>query len=537
MRSDIIRVYKTLHTWTGIITGMALFIAFYAGALTVFKEPIARWASPPSAGVAATPLSDTGILIQQVLQAQPKAASDFMIHLQDEEHRLARMHWQEVPEGADEHDLLAPQDYAATLNADGDVHISQPGHTKLAEFIDTLHRVVGLPVDTDLHRLIMGVISILYGLALISGVIVLLPTLTKDFFALRLGKKNLKRQWLDAHNVVGIASLPFHLIMAITAAVFAFHDPIYGIQDKLVHEQPIRSMFRASQPAPMPKVRDASELLPVATLLQTVEGIAPEFEPTLLQYVRIDTPHAMVRVWGFDDRTFGSRAWGGFAVMNPFSGEVLSTDYMPGLQDTPNAFVSSFFSLHFATFGGEPLRWLYFLLGLAGAWLFYSGNLLWVETRRKKQRRDATLPAQRRDTWFMAAATVGVCVGSIAGISLTMVLHKWLAAYIDSQTLRLQGVYYTVFFGFIFWAFWRGSARAAAPLLWLAALFTAAIPLTSLVAWLIPSLGLWAHASVATLGVDATALVGALCLAAMARATRQRVARGLPDSVWSTASA
>lgn len=51
MRADYIRIYKSVHTWTGIISGIALFIAFYAGALTVFKEPIRRWSTPPAAVV------------------------------------------------------------------------------------------------------------------------------------------------------------------------------------------------------------------------------------------------------------------------------------------------------------------------------------------------------------------------------------------------------------------------------------------------------------------------------------------------------
>lgn len=47
MRTEIIRIYKTVHTWTGIVTGLALFIAFYAGAITMFKEPLAHWIAPP----------------------------------------------------------------------------------------------------------------------------------------------------------------------------------------------------------------------------------------------------------------------------------------------------------------------------------------------------------------------------------------------------------------------------------------------------------------------------------------------------------
>ncbi|XQF94297.1 PepSY domain-containing protein (plasmid) [Pseudoalteromonas espejiana] len=40
-------------------------------------------------------------------------------------------------------------------------------------------------------------------------------------------RKGPSRFWLDSHNLVGIASLPFHLIIAFTVVVFAFHDLIY----------------------------------------------------------------------------------------------------------------------------------------------------------------------------------------------------------------------------------------------------------------------------------------------------------------------
>lgn len=37
VRSDVLRIYQSIHTWTGIIAGIVLFIGFYAGALTMFK--------------------------------------------------------------------------------------------------------------------------------------------------------------------------------------------------------------------------------------------------------------------------------------------------------------------------------------------------------------------------------------------------------------------------------------------------------------------------------------------------------------------
>ncbi len=537
MRSEFIRIYKSVHTWTGIVAGMALFVAFYAGALTIFKEPLARWASPSSSIYgAALPLEDAPELINRTLQAQPAVAKDFRLHLRAAENLPQGISWQVREAGADEHDHASARHYVALPeNLGGDIHEVHPAG--IADFIDTLHRVVGLPADTDPNRWVMGVIAALYALALVSGVIVLLPSLVKDFFALRVGK-NLKRMWLDAHNVVGIVSLPFHVVMALTAVVFAYHDGFYLVQDKLIHDGKwsAGAQGRGAPSAPATP-RDPANMLAPQELLAKVHGLSPTFEATSMQYMNVTGPRATVRVWGYDPGAHSPRFVGGFVAVDPYSGKIMNADYLPGHQTLPNAMLASFFALHFGTYGGTPVQWMYFLLGLAGAWLFYSGNLLWVETRRKKAARNPAAgdepPEQRRDVRWMAAATVGVCLGAVSGISLTLVAAKWLHGHVDDLNTWHQIVYYTVFFAALAWSFWRGAAQAAIDLLWLAAAATFAIPATSLLAWGLPTLGMWAHGSGASLGVDATALLGGLGFVWLAQATRERVMNGPADSIWS----
>lgn len=533
MRTDFVRIYKSIHTWTGIVAGMALFIAFYAGALTVFKEPLTRWVTPPNE-TRFVPLAETQQLIIRTLVAQPKVAADFSIHLQDTEHLPARMNWQVRDPGAEDHDETAAHHYVATLDAEGATLVTQSYPSHLATFIDVLHRVVGLPVDNDPNRWVMGIICALYTLALVSGVVVLLPSLVKDFFALRVGK-NIKRMWLDSHNVVGIVSLPFHLVMALTSVGFAYHDGIYLVQDKLLHDGKWSSAFQQQRPAkPASVVRDPATMLTPVELVTKVKAFAPGFEPTMLQYQQVTGPRAVVRVWGKDAAAVSPRARGGFAAVDPYSGKITNSDFLPGRQSTPSLFISSFFALHMAAFGGTAVQWMYFLLGLAGAWLFYSGNLLWVESRRKmRARQGGALPDQRLDTRLMASATVGVCLGCVCGVSLTIVGGKWLHDLVSDINAWHPILYYTAFFSGIAWAFLRGAAKAAVHLLWAAVILTLAIPLTSLFAWSVPALGMWTHTSFASLGVDATALVGAAAFAWMARATSKRGQFGTPDSVWS----
>lgn len=529
IRSDILRAYKSLHTWVGIGAGMLLFIGFFGGALTMFKQPLDRWLSPPSAVAAMPAAPELDRLVREVLVQHPAARKEFTLHLDQQENVPGPVSWNADKNGR-ELDLSARR-WHATLAADGRVVAQEAQASLLAELIDMLHRTGGIPGslgDEYLGIYLMGVAGVMYFLALVSGVVLLLPTMVKDFFALRLGK-NRKRFWLDAHNLVGIASLPYHIVISLTVIVFAFHDQMYDSLARVVYgSQP---MF--GQPPPRTaKPHAVAEMLPASVLLQTVRQTAPEFHVSEMLFMGLETPRPMIRAAVQSPRHLVQGATSGYVMIHPYSGQVTNVSMLPTQATGWGAIIAPFFALHFGSYGGEWMRWVYFLFGLSGAFLFYSGNLLWVEKRRKNQVRNQSDVRQSRTTTLMASATVGVCLGSVAGVCLTLVAGKWLhatAANINSASLA---VYYSVFLLSLAWAFWRGPARAAVQLLALCALAAAAIPLTSLAAALLPALGWWAHTSPAALGVDLTGLAAALLLAYATRLSARRASYGPRDSVW-----
>lgn len=75
IRSDVVKCYKDVHIWGGIIAGLLLFVAFYAGAITLFETPLERRATPPSQLVAPPPLQRARELVQAVLAAHPQATT------------------------------------------------------------------------------------------------------------------------------------------------------------------------------------------------------------------------------------------------------------------------------------------------------------------------------------------------------------------------------------------------------------------------------------------------------------------------------
>jgi uncharacterized iron-regulated membrane protein len=522
IRSDILRVYQSLHTWVGICAGMLLFIGFFAGALTMFKQPLDRWLSAPAHALPALPAGQLDALVTTLLAEHPAARKEFSLHLQQHENIAAPVSWSEGDGGRDI-DLSAKR-WHATLDADGKLIAQQERPSLLAELIDMLHRTGGIPGtlgDEYIGIYLMGIAGVMYFLALVSGVILLLPTLVKDFFALRPGK-NRKRFWLDAHNVIGIASLPYHIVISVTVIVFAFHDQFYGGLSRWVYGgQP---MFK---PRVAAQAYHLGDLQPASELIATVQREAPEFEVTELMFMGLETPRPIVRASVASPRYLVQGAETGYVMIHPYTGKVVDTSMLPSKGDTWVDIVAPMFSLHFGSYGGSLMRWVYFAFGISGAFLFYSGNLLWVEKRRKNK-----APQQKLSTRLMAAGTVGVCLGSVAGVSFAIVAGKWLFGAAENINSAYLWVYYSVFLAALAWAFWRGAARAGVELLSLCAFGALAIPLTSLVAWLLPSTRWWAHGSIAALGVDATALVFASAFIWAARLSAHRTRNGPPDSVW-----
>lgn len=523
VRTDIVKMYKDIHGWVGIVSGLALFIAFYAGAITMFETPLQRWASPLGALPAPVSLERTPQLVDQVLAEHPEAAKGYQVNLKTGPENPARISWETGGRGADEH---APRKtYYAALAADGTLRVEESGPSSVAQFVDVLHQQVGLPFDHEVAMPIVGMIALLYAIALVSGVIVLLPSLIKDLFAMRVGK-NAKRMWLDMHNVLGIFSLPFHVVMALTAVVFAFHDQFYDAQGATFARAPERP---AASAPPLPADRAADTPIPLMAPAAVVAKLAkdlPDFEVHALAYGKGRDGAPSLRVMGADPR-YGLRGpTYTLAMLDPATGEITDADYLPGRQDGWGAAITSFFALHFGNFGGNAVRWMYVLLGLAGAFLFYTGNLLWVESRRRKERKAGAVE-QTLSTRILGALTVGVPLGCMAGISATVAAAKPLGFAATSG--MHSAIYNAVFLTMTAWALWRGAARAGTELIPATMLAVVLVPLASLVSlnghpWQVP-----------LVDIASLVLAGALFLAW--RSTVRRARTGPRDSVWSARTA
>lgn len=537
VRADIIKTGKNLHTWVGVSAGILLFICFFAGGLTMFQHQLSQWATPPQQKLAAIQPNQYNQLVAQVQAQYPETKQAFTLSFSSPEGHNAPIQWQAAHEPAEDHHGvdIAQTSMLATLDANGQLIAQQENVSKLGWLIEQLHETAGIPGMMGHHTtgvMVMGVVAVLYFLAIMSGLIVLLPTLIKDYFAIRPGK-NKKRFWLDTHNVIGITSLPFHIIISVTVVVFGFHDIFYSALSQLVSKD--KPLFERP---PAVKIVDPAPQLDVEKILQNIQKVAPEYRIDGIRFNQLDHPErasAFVALYHPDRMLRGDTF--DYMNFNPYQDSPYATKTLSTEESTAASLIRSMFALHFGNYGGEPIRWIYLIFGLGGAYLFYSGNILWIETRLRKQK-NPKLPApqQRKDVMFIANLTIGACLGCILAICVSMLAGRW--AYVIPMQLQSHNhvfmySYYFVFTACILYSFLIGAAKALAQLFFAIAVILLLIPSTSILAYLFPIQGLW-YSTGYLIWIDIVAICFSLLFLRFYQQARDRAQSAPNGSIWST---
>lgn len=531
IHGSVLKVYRDLHSWVGICAGLLLFICFIAGSLTMFEPEINRWAQPALQQFAPVDVAQYDELLPQLLSKQPAAAADLKISLSSD--AVAPFVWQQTASRG--FALHNPQCFAG-LDAVNLLQVRCEATSQLGELIDLLHRTAGIPGFAGHHyvgEIIMGVAALLYFVALVSGVILLLPNLIRDFFTLR--RDSGKKFWLDSHNLLGITSLPFHIMISLTVVVFAFHDPIYDHLEQWVAPTATKSAAAVKKPQRNPM--DLPTLLPMSQLVQTAEQHANGAKVTELRLM-LSGPRQTVRAALESQEHYSRGARSGYLLLDPFTGKVQNAAMVPGAQPGYAGMIDLLFASHFGSYGGYGVKWLYFLLGISGAVLFYSGNLLWLESRRRKQgpvhshSTEGQLCRQPPKVVWLAALTTGTSNGCLLGLAVVLLASKWLPALVHEVNSAVLWLYYLTFCAVLIWTLLKSAAKTAVSQLKLCALVLFGVPVSSVLGPLLSGSGVWPARNIAEAMLELTALLISFMMFSGAALLQRKFRNAASDSIW-----
>ncbi len=190
---------------------------------------------------------------------------------------------------------------------------------------------------------------------------------------------------------------------------------------------------------------------------------------------------------------------------------------LPGQRDANHATLSAAYALHFGEFGNGVVVWLYFLLGLGGAFLFYSGNLL--DRVAPQAPSAAAVTRCRQHGAGHGGCLHRLCVAISVAFVAALVLERVAPAQVDHG---IRWACFVTWAACALWAALRRPAQAARELLWAAAISTALVPvahgaLNGDWLWLSAARGQWP-----LFWIDAMALAMAFGFARLAYASQRR---------------
>jgi uncharacterized iron-regulated membrane protein len=398
MKNTFTQSMAWLHTWAGLIFGWLLFAIFATGTLAVFDSEIDNWMRPEVRSHDLTQLQAAQRGLAYLTQHAP-GASNWNISLPD-----ARSPGLQVASGE------RRRGGGTAL----DPHTGEPievRETAGGSFFFRFHFTLNLPRNWGIF--VVGALAIVMLVGLVSG-IVIHKKIFKEFFTFRPGKG--QRSWLDFHNASAVLLLPFHLMITYTGLVIFLLIYMPAAVDALF-EGDNQAYYKAQGeqrlPTPRAALKQPAALVDLAPVLASAQerlgaissiGISNpgtaaariEVRPTLGYRIALSKGQAMV----FDG----------------VSGELLRDvpDMRPAVL-TQRVMAG----LHFAQFGGYPMRWLYFVCALVSTAMIGTGLVLFCVKRRRKYA-SASVSAQR---WYKVAESFNVAF--VAGLMLACAGLLW----------------------------------------------------------------------------------------------------------------
>lgn len=495
------------HTWTGLLLGWLLFSMFLTGTVSYFRDEISQWMRPELAQPHAQPdMPAVSEVIERQVAELATGASQWSFTLPDARQSLVSASWRNDPTNRSRN---KPVYFDATTG-----ERVQPRETRGGDFFYRFHfEFYNIPYPWG--RWVAGLAAMFMLVAIISGVITHKKFFT-DFFTFREGKG--LRSWLDAHSVLSVFGLPFHVMITYTGLVtlMSLYMPwsvTTGINTpalKAQYDAQTQAVIRPAGPNGV-----SAPLTAVGPLVREAEARWGQGQVGRVIVMNSGDSSARIAL----ERSKGARVSTSpqTLIFDGVSGRLLQEPVLIGPAAQTRGVM---YGLHMGRFADASLRWMYFLVSLAGTAMVGTGLVMWTMKRRLKLR-----DPQRPHLGFRVVEKLNIT--TIAGLPLAMTAMLWANRLLPLDLGARSAWEIRVFF--IAWglslihALARRAKRAWVEQFWLVAIMQGLLPVIS---WLTTGRWLW-HSIAARdwtfVGVDLMLWCFALFFAILAIRTKRHI--------------
>lgn len=354
--------WACIHKWTSLICTLFMLLLCLTGLPLIFADEIdqalGRRVSPPD-----RPETQARVSVDTIVSAaqrlRPMDAVQFLSTDADEKDvwfvRMGK--------------TVAANEASAFYSFDARTGVllgEYPLDTGLMNIILRLHVDLFAGLWGTLFLGLMGVLLIV---SLVSGVVLYAPFMRKLAFGTVRYQQSSRLLWLDWHNLIGIVSLIWFLVVGFTGVVNTLATPIFG---QWQNEQ-LAQMLQANQATPA-----SSAQVSVQTVVSTANTVDANKTLSFLAFPGnpfAGESHFVAYLHGSTPLTSKLLTP---VLIDAQTGRAVATAELP-------VYVTALLiskPLHFGDYGGLPLKIIWALLDALAIWLLVSGLVLWWKKRK-----------------------------------------------------------------------------------------------------------------------------------------------------------
>lgn len=365
-----VRVWARVHKWTSLVCTAFLLVNCLTGLPLLFSDQIAQWLDPHVYQALPADTSDASLdrLVAIGRRMYPGEIVSSLFIDDDEPQVYVWMapSWAKLAaDPRSEHFIRFDARTARVLEQ------SQPPSARHVSFLDLM---AGLHEDLFVElpgELFLGLMALLFVVAIVSGVVLYGPFMRRlEFGTVRRGRSR-RIQWLDLHNLLGVVTLAWALVVGLTGVMNELSDPLFA----LWQNTELRTVLAHGRGQSLPS---SAQLASVEGALETARRALPGDVVTSILFPggqAVGPGHYLL--WAKGATPLTSRLFNPVLV-DARTDHLTAVVHMPWYLRT----LEICRPLHFGDYGGLPLKILWALLDLVTIAVLGSGLYLWLSRRR-----------------------------------------------------------------------------------------------------------------------------------------------------------
>jgi uncharacterized iron-regulated membrane protein len=365
MTARSLRVWAWLHKWSSLVCTVFMLLLCVTGLPLIFAHEIAHLTGKEVELPRAEARADLAPLDAIVAAGHARHPERVVQYASpdEEDARLWYVTLTPTPDPTDDYRSVAVDGRSAQV-------LAEPRFDEgFMYWMARLHidLFAGLP-----GKLFLGFMGLLLVIAIVSGVVLYAPFMRKLDFGTVRQASGPRTRWLDLHNLLGIVTLVWALVVGATGVVNTWADLLvkYWQHDQL---SALLAPYKGQPIVP------EAERAPLQRALTAAQAHAPDGTLSFIAFpgTAFSSPHH-VTFFMKGNTPLTSK------LLQPVLVDARSAEVTvaPPLPWYLTALLVSQ-PLHFGDYGGLPMKFIWALLDLATIFVLGSGLYLWIKKRRQ----------------------------------------------------------------------------------------------------------------------------------------------------------